>query len=539
MHRRVLIIGIDGGTWTILEPAIEQGHMPYLRSLRQAGSYGILQSTIPAITPAAWAAFQTGMNPGKTGVFDFCYWDIKQRRKRYVSSLSLERTIWERASQQGKRVAIINVPVTYPPKTINGYTVAGLLTPSTTSQFTYPPVLQQALLNAIPDYDIINLEKQRNLRGRRFKPFVQHMIHAIDTRARAAQFILDKEPWDIFMVHFQGTDVLQHRMWAFLQSGQPLFDPEKCDYIFSKFYRSLDQKIEEITNAFEKKANGDFITLIISDHGFQRNEKRFNLGKWLHKEGYLHFNRKFFWFPFAKNFLGKIDLLNVRKQLASKFKSHVGRSLSLEGPISWQNSRAISMGSSNEGFIYLLEENESKRHKTASELAARLSEIMDPETGAPIVKNIYRKGQIFSGSHLDFMPDLTAEPADGYTFVGYYKASAKLTETVSARDDLHVGKHHRDGIVVATGNHIEHVENIKAQIVDMAPTILYYLGLPIDEEIDGRVLDEIFCKDFLNAQPICKSAGNKTKMKYTKSEQIYSEQDQQQIEQRLRDLGYL
>ncbi|MHC4185139.1 MAG: alkaline phosphatase family protein, partial [Planctomycetota bacterium] len=121
MHRRVLIIGIDGGTWTILEPAIEQGHMPYLRSLRQAGSYGILQSTIPAITPAAWAAFQTGMNPGKTGVFDFCYWDIKQRRKRYVSSLSLERTIWERASQQGKRVAIINVPVTYPPKTINGY----------------------------------------------------------------------------------------------------------------------------------------------------------------------------------------------------------------------------------------------------------------------------------------------------------------------------------------------------------------------------------------------------------------------------------
>ena len=85
MNRKILIIGIDGGTWTVLTPAINQGFMPYLKSLVDSGASGILQSTIPAITPAAWGSFQTGVNPGVNGVFDFAYWDKSENKAHYVS----------------------------------------------------------------------------------------------------------------------------------------------------------------------------------------------------------------------------------------------------------------------------------------------------------------------------------------------------------------------------------------------------------------------------------------------------------------------
>jgi len=118
--RKILILGLDGGTWTVLKPAMEQGYMPFLKSQVDRGASGILKSTIPAITPAAWGGFQTGKNPGKTGVFDFAYWDKKDKKNRYVSAHDLGETFWDIISRYGKRLSVLNVPMTYPPKPING-----------------------------------------------------------------------------------------------------------------------------------------------------------------------------------------------------------------------------------------------------------------------------------------------------------------------------------------------------------------------------------------------------------------------------------
>ncbi len=539
MKRRVLIIGIDGGTWSILRTAIEQGYMPFLKSLCDAGSYGILKSTIPAITPAAWASFQTGMNPGKTGIFDFYFWDIKHKKKHFTNSQILQGTIWEIASQHGRRVGVINVPVTYPPKPINGYMITGFLTPSDESEFTYPANLKRELYDFIPNYHILSFKNVGDLAGKRFKSFVQEMTENIDNRAKAAEFIIDKESLDVLMVHFQATDGLQHKLWAYMEEGQPSFDTERRNYIFSNFYGHLDQKIEQLKKTFVKKTDTDCVTFIISDHGFQRNKKRFNLGKWLHQQGYLHFSQKFFWLAFVKDLLGKLDVLNLRKYIARRLKSLTGRMPSSQVPISWQRSKAFSVGSSSEASIYLLEEDEAKYQQTASELIAKLKEIKDPEDGTPIVKQVYYKEQIFSGDFLEFLPDLIIEPADGYSLVGYYKADVGLFQKITVKDDFHVGKHHIDGILVAAGNHIKHLENIKAHISDMAPTILYYLGLPIDENVDGRILKEIFPQQFLNQQRVFKSSQEKMKTTGRKTGEVHSEHEQHQIEERLRDLGYL
>jgi predicted AlkP superfamily phosphohydrolase/phosphomutase len=486
------------------------------------------------MTPAAWGSFQTGMNPGRNGAFHFTYWDTKQKKKHYVSSKTLHATIWEIASQHNRRIAVINVPMTYPPKTINGYMVTGLLTPSLESEFTHPPSLKPELLKAVPDYQIFNTELIRGFVDKKFKSVVQHMIKTIDSRAKVAQFIMKKEPLDIFMVHFQAPDALQHIIWAQLQQGQPNFDRDICDYIFSNFYRRLDQHIEQIKKTFQEKADADCVIFIVSDHGFQLTDKRFNLGKWLHQQGYLCFDKKFFWFPFVKNIVGKIDVLNLRRHLANKLKSKTGNLLATEGPVSWQNSRAISIGSASEGCIYLLEADESKRSQTQSEITSKLEKIKDPEDGTSVVKRVYRKEELFKGNFIDFMPDLIIDPADNYTFTGFYKADPGLFHKVAAK-----GKHHQHGIVIAAGKHIKHLENIKAHITDIAPTILYYLGLPIDGDVDGRVLEEIFTEQFLNQQPAQKVSHEKKEVGPANAPEVYSENDQQKIEERLKDLGYI
>ena len=173
-NRKIFIIGIDGGTWTVLTPTIEQGYMPFLKSLVETGASGILESTLPAITPAAWGSFQTGCNPGQNGAFDFAYWDRKQKKDCYVSSNTLQTTIWETAGKAGKRVGLVNVPMTYPPKKINGCMVTGILTPSLKSNFTYPAELKKQLLKAVPHYHIFNLKNaSAGSPHKNFKPFVR------------------------------------------------------------------------------------------------------------------------------------------------------------------------------------------------------------------------------------------------------------------------------------------------------------------------------------------------------------------------------
>jgi|Deesub1362A_J573_1020465.scaffolds.fasta_scaffold01563_4 predicted AlkP superfamily phosphohydrolase/phosphomutase len=494
LTKKILIIGIDGGTWKILNPAIDGGHMPYLKSLRETGATGILESTIPAITPAAWGSFQTGMNPEKIGIFDFAGWDKKSRESLLVSSKSLKRTLWDILSDSGFRVGILNVPLTYPPRPINGYVVSGILTPSIEADFTYPREIKSELLKAVPNYHILNLENVRKeTPHKHFKLFIQKMAEIVESRAKAACFIIEKQPLDVFMVHFYATDVVQHAMWCYLDKNHPLYNSTKEEHILKHFYKRLDQEIREVRQSFQKMVGDNFVTFIISDHGFQTHKKRFLLRSWLCQHGFLKLSQNSFHkSPFVK-LVKKLDFLNLRKLsfLKSSRAKVAKKSEMVREPFVWEHSRAFSVGRSGEGFIYLLEEEKSKREATARELIQKLKQVKDPEDGTLIIKNIYRKEEVFGRKHLRTTPDLIVEPADGYSITGYGPCTG-LFHKVNPRDDFHMGKHHKDGILVVTGEVVKKQSNVKAKIVDIVPTILYCLGLPIPKDIDGVARRELF-----------------------------------------------
>jgi len=539
--QKVLIIGIDGGTWTVLRPAIERGYMPFLQSQVENGASGVLESTIPAITPAAWGSFQTGMNPGENGVFDFYRWDKEQKTDHLVSSQDLSQTVWDIVGQHGKKVGVLNVPMTYPVKPVNGYLVAGVLTPSLKSTFTYPESLTSELLHAVPHYQIINSkDAAQGQPHEQLESYVKLMADAARYRAEAAEFILQKEPLDVFMAHFMSSDVLQHRLWCYLDSAHPLYDAKKHEYILQHFYQPLDQAMQKVHQAFARTAHTHFTTFTISDHGFENHDKVFNLGLWCNRRGYLQLNPRSQKTPLAKKVIKTLRLGKLLSFfLSQKTVANMERSLRLDiGRYDWNHSTVFCLGVSGEAFIYLLEGKKENKENTSDQIIRELSTINDPQTGKAVIKRIYHKKELYHGRCFNEMPDLVVVPAEGYSITAHFEEHSELFHAVNIEKDVHIGKHHPDGILVASGESVAAQKDIRARILDMTPTILHNLGLPSRKDSDGKVIEPLFTSDFRRQYPTTKVKPERARPESV-SEKVYSESDEQELRKRLENMGYL
>ncbi|HUM70042.1 MAG TPA: alkaline phosphatase family protein, partial [Chloroflexota bacterium] len=136
----VLVIGLDGATYDLLTPWLAAGHLPTMAGLVARGSSGPLRSTLPPVTAPAWASFMTGKNPAGHGVFDFFRPHSPDMDKPEMVNMAdlRARPLWDYLSAAGRRVGVLNVPLTYPPPPVNGFVVPGLLSPDE-GQTTYPP----------------------------------------------------------------------------------------------------------------------------------------------------------------------------------------------------------------------------------------------------------------------------------------------------------------------------------------------------------------------------------------------------------------
>jgi predicted AlkP superfamily phosphohydrolase/phosphomutase len=168
----------------------------------------------------------------------------------------------------------------------------------------------------------------------------------------------------------------------------------------------------------------------------------------------------------------------------------------------------------------------------------RLGAIEDATTGEKIVRKIHRKEELYHGNQLTYLPDLILEPVDGYTFAAPpdYSNTWYIRE-VDPIGSPQVGTHHLDGIVVFDGDGVEASSvPLQAELLDVTPTILFYLDVPIPEYMDGTLLEGIFTTDFRESHVANYEA---TPMEKGLSGSQYSEEEEKHVRQRLRDLGYL
>jgi predicted AlkP superfamily phosphohydrolase/phosphomutase len=164
---------------------------------------------------------------------------------------------------------------------------------------------------------------------------------------------------------------------------------------------------------------------------------------------------------------------------------------------------------------------------------ARLYALRDPESGQPIVKEVFRKEEVFQGDKLEDAPDLLFT-----TMGGAYQCSLDPTDGRLVSSPGHkTGSHRMEGILIATGVGIRKgVRLPEAQLVDLAPTILHTLGCPIPADMEGRVLFEIFEPNYRAKRPfVVSEAPSRRGVERTPM----TEEGEEIVRQRLQGLGYL
>jgi predicted AlkP superfamily phosphohydrolase/phosphomutase len=537
---RAAVIGLDGATFQVIKPLIEQGRLPVIAKLLENGSHGVLRSIIPPMTGPAWSVLATGRNPGKLGIFDF----INRRQPDDYSLFPIRsqdlagKAFWDQLNAAGYRVGVFNYPMLVPAYEIDGWMVAGLGA-SKLQAYTYPPELKQKLEQVTGGYEInisYGLPKYRD----NWDKLVQDMRDSLRKRLAAIEHLLETDPVDVLMAVFIVSDVASHTLWRYWisddgDSGSSLAQSLREEYI--SLWEELDAAVGRVLKYLHPEGHA----LIISDHGFGTSHGVFHVNYWLKQHGYLSQkaasagggNRLREWLVDTAK-----PLLNPLFRALEGSKAHQVLRASLLREIDLDDTQAFALENSDGyGGIYINRAYARQRGIDEAEFVEQTSHKLKEELSAwedePDVRlEVYRSEEIYSGARANLAPEVILIVNEGEASVSY-----RIEPPVYANRPHHPmksGTHRMDGIFIADGPWVSGAPVEGAGLQDLAPTLLYMLETPPDPDMDGRVLVEMFKPEFRHQDQ--EPAGVTAAAPHAGA---VEEEDVSEMMQRLKDLGYL
>lgn len=549
---KLLIIGIDSATFDLITPMREAGDLPHLSRLIEGGCWGKLQSTIPPVTPPAWVSFMTGKNPGKHGVFDF-YVSSSYGYARPVwnSRYIKAKTLWRLLSEHGITSGVVNLPMTFPPEKIKGFIIPGMQYSFDGEDFSHPPELMEEIRTRIGEYRVMYGDME-SLYTNNLDKLISEWRDIFEVRRRTILYLIEEKQWDVFMAVFYSIDVMQHHFWKFFDSAHPLYDAglaSRYGDIIPEFYRRIDSAIGDIL----ERTGEDIPVLILSDHGAGPEEESFSVNNWLCEQGFLHFRKAYsplwLWrFPhllyktLRRMKFGGISWtvpLDRLKTLGGIIDPREG--LNIPFFIDWGKTRAYG-GNHTEQGIYInlrgreplgIVEEGSEYEKVRETIIEKLKNIRDPLTQKPLDITVYRKEEIYQGPYLHEAPDIFMEIKGGRCLMQKEIYHRKIF----TRPNKSSGTHRKEGIFILRGEGVRKNYPLEdAGISDIAPTILFLLGLPVPEDMDGKVIVDAFEKGYLREHSV--EIIPSPEHAVAAGEGIMSEAETEKMKKALRDLGY-
>jgi len=548
---RVVVIGLDGASPDLVRRWTESGDLPALAGLMERGSFGPLLSTVPPVSPAAWSTFVTGRNPAGHGVLGFR--NLDARRYEYhepdiVSSQWIAgKTFWDFAGAQGRRVGVLWVPVTYPPWPVSGVLVSGYPTPDSARSFGSP----ESLVATLPGLT----ENSAFFNSARPEQVAAELVWLARERGRVAAELMRREAFDLFVVVIGSIDRAQHDFWRHHDPDSSVHNPGEARRLGSAIldtYRAADRAVSDLVAA----ASPDATVFVLSDHGGGRAADRMvHLGAWLRRAGLLvarppgpgggFLSTIYKWFKSrfaAREWLFRRLPPSWRRRL-SLFDAAATYHL---GAVDWARTRAyrFPLYPPFEGIVVNLVGRQPQGCVAPGEyeplrdrILAALGAMREPGSDLPIVARAFRREEIYTGEHLERLPDIIVELQPGYT--GGPDVWGECVTPVAAGHLRRLsGAHRMQGILIAAGPALRRAATIeRATLADIAPTILYALGLPRPTTMDGRVLAELFDPDYLNEHPVESVEAALPDAK--PSQAGLSPREQAEIAERLRTLGYM
>jgi predicted AlkP superfamily phosphohydrolase/phosphomutase len=534
MSVKTLLLGLDGATFSVLDPLMEQGIMPFLKSFLASGVRAGLRTIIPPLTPPAWTSLMTGRTPGQHGVFDFFRMESDgSRHIRFFTSNDVQcETIWSLASNQGLRVTTVNFPAMFPAPKISGHVIPGWVPWKQLRLACWPEGLFERL-KSIPGFNQRELAMDIKLEEKategcssyeEYGPWIELHTRREQNLTEILRYLIHHEPSDLTAVLFDGVDKLQHLCWRFLrpEDDRPLETEQELRLreLCLDYFRKLDSLLEQLCEL----AGPEATVLIASDHGFGPTYEVFHVNAWLEQLGYLT------WSDAARSHDTQGALLGV---------GQVARHTWL---IDWNRTKAFATTPTSNG-IYILVNNDgnspgihpSEYVSFRQRLKDDLRSLRDPASGQQIVSEIWTREEAFTGPHSAAAPDLTLILRDG-GLVSILPAA----EAISRRPVVS-GAHRHVGIFAAKGPEIlQGWTAPELSILDVAPTVLYSLGLPVPSEMQGRMAEEIYKAGSIQARPIQKAAALTARVNGdAASKSSFTQEDEQIIMERLRELGYV
>jgi predicted AlkP superfamily phosphohydrolase/phosphomutase len=453
-----MIIGLD-----CAEPSLVLerwlGELPALASLAGRGAYGRLTSVVPPITVPAWSCMMASRTPGDLGIYGF-----RNRVDRSYDALSIangsavrEPRLWDMMTRAGKRSIVLGVPGTYPVRPLNGAMVSCFLTPSVQEQFTYPPVLRREVERVVGEY----LFDCTNFRTADRDDLLRQVHTMTDRRFTLAEHLLETRPWELFVMVEMGVDRMHHAFWKEM-------DPEHRKHVpgnrhlhaIRDYYRYVDERVDRLL----AHADEETVVLVVSDHGAKRMDGGIRVNEWLRREGLL------------------VTLTEPS-----------GRCTLAQVGVDWPRTVAWGDGGYY-GRVFLNVRGREPQGVVAPEdyervrddLAQRLAAVPD-EQGRPIPTRVFKPDEIYDVVN-GVAPDLIVHFGDLFW---------RAVGTVGGSEGVHTfdndtgpddANHAQDGVLLMAGPGIEPGPREGMHLLDVAPTVLDLLGLPIPATMRGRSL---------------------------------------------------
>jgi len=544
----IIILGIDGATWKVINQGIKKGLLPNFKKMINEGLWGDLLSTVPPVTAPAWTSLITGVNPGKHGIFDFLYHPYNSYEIRYLAGgYRKSKTIWSILSANQKKIGTINIPMTYPPEKLPEFMISGLDAPGENSNFVYPTSLKQELIDKFGEIPL-DIHQLAHMKNDEIRDLVlKKLKKQEELRTEISFYLIENYPIDIFMLVFNATDQVQHHFWHYFDEKHDFFDEKgskKYGNAIVDIYQIIDECIGKFLNRFPEST-----FFLVSDHGFKATSKnRLHLNNLLAETGLLTFKKtKTVYSTMVKYLYDKLrsslpahlkyKLASLFPKLRSKFESQAFLS-----NIDWENTYGFAWDfSPTSASIFV---NLTHRFpkgivpkKERLNIIKRIVTALDGVTFSDGQKlAYYLKEDVYKGENTQIAPDIIVDWWNG-SFINspapFKKDFITLASNFKPGEDWS-GIHDQKGIFVIYGENIKQNKKLTLNIVDIAPLVLMLCDLEIPEEFDGILNEELI-------ESIKKNTKVKTKKidLSSKESSCYSNNEEEEIQKKLKSLGYL
>ena len=495
---KILMIGLDGASWNVITPLVEEGKLPNIKRLMDSGYSGKLRTFDPAISEVVWTTIATGKSPFSHGITDQLIKDPDTNELVLLTSnLRKTKAIWNILSEHNKRVGVVGYKVSWPAEKVKGVIISNRAAESdyrSSHYYSEPP------LSTLFIEEIFNSFKI----GKDFPYMLMDANWAFNCdnfMSNASKYLLKHKKFDFFCLYLFGIDSYSHYYWKYkFADGDSLSVAEISKYkdVIRDYYVWCDTVIGDLLKIVDKNT----IVIVISDHGFKTTTAK------------------------RKNYLF-IEMNNLLKVTGLDKFSYNSKEIKLENTpvVWWKNIKNMKVTGS-----LTMEEFNTVREN----VKAILENIRVKETGQSIFKII---DETNSGFLLE--PDIKYINQNPSCHILINGREYKILDFLK-KNPISGDHDSREAIIIISGKHIRQNQRVtNATIFDIAPTILYLLDLPIATDMVGKVLVKATDVDILNKKPPRYIDTYEANRKPMPQKAIRNPADEKIIKERMRSLGYI